>query len=382
MIDVPLDTIKDKIKEETDLSEEEIDERISKKLEELSGLISEEGAAHIVASEMDINLLEKEGALKVDNLVSGMKNISLPVKVAKKYDLREFENDNGKGRLGKALIGDSSGLTMIVTWNDATEKFEAFEEGDVLMIEDGSVRENNGRVEVHISGPDGLTVKPKDVDVELPNDDSDFGDPERKEIINLEEDDQNVEIFATVVQVFDPKYFRLCPECRKKVGEEDGEYVCKQPTCDEDVVDPDLGSVMNLFADDGTDSMRVVLWKERILDMFDLDEEEFESFETDLSEFEHHKTELLGEMIRFVGNVKYNELFDRLELVANIIDRDVDPEEELQKLEEKEADEPDSTESDESDEDSEEDIELDDDEMDDEDEELLSMDELDDIEDI
>lgn len=340
MIDVPLNVIKEKIEEETELSAKEIDDKIKNKLEELSGLISEEGAAHIVASDLGINLLKADGALKVGNIVSGMKNISLPVKVARKYDLREFENDRGKGRLGKCLVGDDSGLTMLVLWNQASNNFEKFEEDDVLMINDGNVRENNGRVEIHVGMEDGVTVKPEGVDVELPSRGTDYGKAKRKKIIDLDESDQNVEIFATIVQVFDPKFFERHPETKRRLKQDDND---NWVTASGEVVDePELGAVMNLFADDGSDNIRVVLWKDKILPMLKLSEEEFDKFYKNEVEFEKYKTELLGEMVKFAGKVKKNDLFDRLEFVAGKVNRDVNAEEELAKLSETEEDSSDS----------------------------------------
>jgi len=48
--------------------------------------------------------------------------------------------------------------------------------------------------------------------------------------------------------------------------------------------------------------------------------------------FEELKTELLGEQIIVAGKVIKNEMFDRLELRANKVQRKVDPEDEIKKL--------------------------------------------------
>jgi hypothetical protein len=58
MISIPLKDIISKIAKQTDLGESEIQQKIKAKIEQLYGLVSEEGAAHIVANEYGIKLFE------------------------------------------------------------------------------------------------------------------------------------------------------------------------------------------------------------------------------------------------------------------------------------------------------------------------------------
>ena len=69
MIKIHLSQIIEKIKEKSALTEEEINSRIKQKMEQLSGLISEEGAAHIIANELGIKLFEAvSGKLQIKNI--------------------------------------------------------------------------------------------------------------------------------------------------------------------------------------------------------------------------------------------------------------------------------------------------------------------------
>ena len=58
MLKIPLNDIIAKILKETSLSEAEINTKIDQKLDQLSGLISKEGAAHIIANELGVKLFE------------------------------------------------------------------------------------------------------------------------------------------------------------------------------------------------------------------------------------------------------------------------------------------------------------------------------------
>ena len=59
MLKIPLENIIEKIKQNTSLSEADINAKIDDKLKQLSGLISKEGAAHIIANELGVKLFEE-----------------------------------------------------------------------------------------------------------------------------------------------------------------------------------------------------------------------------------------------------------------------------------------------------------------------------------
>ena len=61
MIKIPYEEIVLKINESTKMPASEIEERVEKKLKQLSGLISKEGAAHIIANELGVKLFEASG---------------------------------------------------------------------------------------------------------------------------------------------------------------------------------------------------------------------------------------------------------------------------------------------------------------------------------
>ena len=69
MFKLPLPDIIQKIKIGSGISDEDINQKIDVKMQQLSGLISKEGAAHIVANELGIKLFEQtSGILKIKNI--------------------------------------------------------------------------------------------------------------------------------------------------------------------------------------------------------------------------------------------------------------------------------------------------------------------------
>ncbi|MGV8169545.1 MAG: OB-fold nucleic acid binding domain-containing protein [Candidatus Nanoarchaeia archaeon] len=315
---MPLDTIKEKIRETTGLSNEEIDQRIKKKLDQLAGLISKEGAAHIVANELGVKLQQSNGAVKIKNILSGMKNIETLGKAIRKYDVREFNTEKRSGKLAKFLMADETGSTLIVLWNDKADLLITFKEGDIVKVNGASARENNGRVELHLGDSSTIEVNPSGASVNA-QEQTARPESERKKISELSETDQNVEILGTIVQIFDLKFFKVNADTGKKMAEGDaGNFT--------------YGCVLNVFIDDGTDNIRTVLWKNQVINLLGLNEQQLVELKENPELFEQKKTDLLGMIVKINGRVNKNTLFNRLELVANIVIKDVNPEDEIKKL--------------------------------------------------
>jgi len=328
MINIPLPQIKERISQKTGLSEDDINQKIKAKLKQLPGLISEEGAAHIVANELGVKLFDIGEKLQIKNILAGMRNVDVVGKVLQKYELREFNKENTSGKVANILIGDETGIVRVVLWNKQAELINQLKEGDVVKVRGGYVRENNGRKEVHLNDLSKLIINPPGVEVEVkPYAPQTFM---RKQIADIKEDDANVEILATIVQVFDINFFEVCPQCSKRVRLRDEGFAC--PTHGN--VTPDFNYVLNLYLDDGSDNIRVVFWRQQIEELFSMDKPQIMAFKDDPSKFEPLKTELLGNIIKVSGRANKNQNFDRIELVANKVDKSPDPDEEIKKLKE------------------------------------------------
>lgn len=306
MISMSEEEIVKKVAKDKNIPETEVQNKINSKLEELGGLISKEGAAHIIANELGVDLLKTEGISKISNIVVGMRDVTLAGRVVRKYDIRTFNKQDGEGKVAKFLLGDNDGITMVVLWDDKTNDFEKLEEGSIVKITNLNVRDNNGRSEVHSSSQTSIELNPKGVEIKsFDSANTNTGPAQRKKISELNKMDSNVEIFVTIVQVFDPKFFQSKQDPNKR------------------------GAVLNLFVDDGSDNIRTVFWNEQIKDLIQKD---YLVFEENIQEFENTKTELLGKMVKLTGRVVHNDMFSRLEFVVNKVDLNPDPDEEIKKI--------------------------------------------------
>jgi hypothetical protein len=143
---------------------------------------------------------------------------------------------------------------------------------------------------------------------------------QRKKIKELNENDQNIEILGTIVQIFDIKFFKLNQETGKRMkDDETGAYT--------------YSCVLNIFVDDGTDNIRTVLWKNQVLNLLGITDAQLLEYRDRPELFDQAKTDLLGMLVKIIGRVTKNTLFNRLELTANVVFREVNPDEELKRIE-------------------------------------------------
>ena len=314
MYKIPLADIKEKIVASGKLSLVELESKLKSKINDLSGLISEEGAAHIIANELGIKVVPDVGKLQIREIYAGMRDVSVTGKVVRKYEAREFAKGDSTGRVCSIMIGDETGTIRVVFWNEQVDLLENLKEGDVVEVIKAYVRENNNSAEVHLGRTGDLDINPEGVVVKNVVESSSG----RKAISELIGGEQSVELMGTVVQVFDPRFFSVHPETGRRLR--DGE----------DVI-PAVSYVLNAVIDDGSGTIRCVFWKNQTHGLLKKNEEEMVLYKEDLASFQDTKTDLLGEQYKLTGRVQKNEMFDRLEFHVQVVET-AKPEEEIERM--------------------------------------------------
>src|SRR3989344_565649 len=330
LLQIPLPQIKEKILASGLISQDDLDKKIQAKLDSLSGLVSEEGAAHIVANELGIKLWDASAKLQVKNILAGMRNVEVTGKITAKYEAREFKTDKREGQVASFMLGDETGTIRTVLWNNLVSEYHAkMNQGDVVRLLGAYAKDNQGRLELHMNDRSKLQINPEGVQVSVVASYTEKS-AVRKALKELAEGDQNVEILATIVQVFEPRFFEVCPVCSKRMKLEGDKFTCPTHATSQ----PDYAYVMNLFLDDGSDNVRCVLWRDQVKELLAIPEDQIKAFRQDTAKFEPWKTELLGNMVKISGRVNKNAAFDRLEFVASKITKNPNPDEEIQRLKE------------------------------------------------
>lgn len=297
---MPVDTI-DKIVSASGLTREEIHRRIVEKRKELSELVSEEGAAFIVAKELGIEIKKDHETLRLENVVPGMQNVDILARITRIFPPREFSTKHGKGRVQNVFLSDSSGTLRMSLWNEEIESFR-FKEGESVRVH-GYVKEDNlGGPELRI-GHYG-DVEKSDIEIKV-------NGYRRKNIVDLCEGCYS-SVRAPIIQVFESDlFFEVCPNCSSRL---DAENKCKE----HDKVDPDYRIVITGIIDDGTGSIRVVFFNEQaeaVLGMSTSGARKIFDRKKNVSAIlgSIH----LGKEFMLEGRVQRNSLFGRLEFIVN-----------------------------------------------------------------
>ena len=306
------------------IERDEVERKVEAKKAKLSGLISKEGAAQIIAAELGINFEDQD--LKIAELMAGMRKVNVVGKIMNIFPVREFEKNDRKGKVANLILADDTGSTRLVLWDTnhiVLIEDESIKVGDVVEVKNGTTRDN----EIHLSSFGEL----KKSSIEM-------GDVKSAPVaseVSLSDVRQGmiVKIRGVVVQVFQPRFYSVCPTCNKKVvssgvgsresgvGEKaEGDSVVEEFKCAEHgVVEKKDKAILNFVLDDGTESMRVVMFSDQIGQV--VPEEDLK----DEKKSTAFRDEFLGTEIYLNGRVNRNKLFNNLEIIANEVEKvDVD----------------------------------------------------------
>lgn len=295
------------------LSKDNIERRIEARMAKLSGLISKEGAAQIIAAELGITFDNVQ--LKISELMSGMRKANFVGKVINLFPIREFERNGQPGKVANFIVADDTGSIKVVLWD--TNHISLIEDGSIQLesvVDIGNATIRDG--EAHLSSFSELKGS-EVVFVEIKNSRS----VQEKTLSDIQ-NGMSIKVRGLVVQVYNPRFFNVCSECGKKANQDSEGYVCAE----HGKIIPRERALLNFVLDDGTDSVRVVLFSDQISKL--ISEENLK----DSEKFEFFKKDLLGSEIWLTGNVRKNQLFNSIEVIGTDVDK-VDVKELIIKLE-------------------------------------------------
>ena len=290
------DKILEKVASASGLSTEEVHRRVEAKQAKLSGLVTKDGAMQIIAAELGINFDNEK--LKINELLPGMRKVNTSGKVINIFPIRTFVTKKGDaGKVANLFLADDTANIKVVLWD--TNHIELIEknkilEGTVIEIVNGSMRDN----EVHLGSFSELKLSEEVfANVQLDKITSE------KNIIDFALAD-NVKVRAFIVQTFEPRFFYVCSKCKKKAVPEGSAFKCAE----HGVVMPEKRALMNVVIDDGTETMRTVLFHDA-LKKIGLTELE------DITRMTQQRENLLGKEMNFTGNVRKNSYFNNNEFI-------------------------------------------------------------------
>jgi len=139
-----------------EMSAEAVLRLIEAKKRELGPLLTDEGAAYLVAEDLSVGLFEQPAprlGSSIRDLVPGLKDVSVAGRILVLHAPQGFLREDGsQGRALRLILGDDTGLTRVVLWNSKVDEFQAkgLAEGQGVRLRHGYTREDpDGGLELH-----------------------------------------------------------------------------------------------------------------------------------------------------------------------------------------------------------------------------------------
>jgi len=275
----------------------DLEQKVEEKRSKLAGLISKEGAAQVIAAELGVSFDDEK--LKIEDLEPGMKKVNLVGKVIDMSPIRTFMRNDKEAKVVNLTVADETSNIRVVLWDmhhiDLVEKGDVAKE-KVIEILNGNMRDN----EVHLGSFSELKLS-KDILEEVKTEKI----VKEKNIVDFRIS-ENVSSRAFVVQAFEPRFFYVCPECKKKAIVEGEGHSCGE----HGKVAAEKRALINLVLDDGTETIRAVLFHEQLPGV---GLTELENTEALIGQ----RQALLGKELVFSGNVRNNKFFNNTEFVVD-----------------------------------------------------------------
>jgi replication factor A1 len=300
---------------------DDINKLVSDKVNELSGLVSEEGAIYIVANDIGVKLdaerpKKEADSVKIEDITEAKVPTSLVCKVIRKYDKVTFQSKSGsEGSVQSVLVGDETGVIRIVFWNEKTEVLDNIQDGDILSIINAYTRENTNseRIEIHFGQYSDIEVNPEGVAIELPAYTPKEIEFSEKKVSEMAEGDKNVKITGIVTDYDIPRFYVGCPECFKKVQQDDGKQSCGQHGEVTALKIP----IVNMIVDDSTGTIAVVGFRDRAEQLSGVSTEEVLGFTEDIDKYRNFCKRIVGAKVELGGNVTTNNMTGDMQVMTN-----------------------------------------------------------------
>jgi len=135
------------ISENSGVAVDEIERKVEAKQAKLAGLISKEGAAQVIAAELNINF-DKQ-LIKISQMVPGMRKINLIGKIIEIAPVREYNKNGRSGKIGSFVLADDTSNVRTVLWDE--NHIELISKGEIaqdVVVEVSNASIRNG--ELHL----------------------------------------------------------------------------------------------------------------------------------------------------------------------------------------------------------------------------------------
>ncbi len=155
------------------LTRQDVEKRIQERKTASGGLLTDASAARLVAAEHGVKfkLGKPSPKLYVEQLVSGLNNVTITGRVVALGKPQTFSRRNRQGQVAHLTIADKSGSIRVVLWNEQVELVDRIRLGHVIAVEHSYVRKSKyGQNELHVGQRGSIQTVPEQcTDADFPS---------------------------------------------------------------------------------------------------------------------------------------------------------------------------------------------------------------------
>ena len=251
------------------------------------------------------------GTVDICDIKSQMNGFTVEARVLRLYEPREYS----RGSMASMVLGDSTGTIRCVLWNEQSHMAEKIEEGDAIRISNAYSKSNmNNEFEVHAGKYAKIEV---DKDIKVPSSETINEEmAEAKSIVDLDSSDRYVKISGKIAALEErPLFYMTCSECKKKVQNLGGEWMCEE--CG--VVDAQPNMICSIVVEDDSGNIRAVAFREMAEKIIGMDTDTAMNLigetQQENAPIEKAKKDMIGKNVVLMGKVNYNDYSDQLEFL-------------------------------------------------------------------
>ena len=232
--DVSIQELAERIASSSGRNIAEIRRLIEEKKNKFSGLLTDSGAAFMIAKELGIDINSNSNAqkqeMKLLNLKEGDNNFDVKVRAMHIFQPKHFEKNGKKGVLCNLVVADDTAEMRLTLWHRDADRLgqEKIERGSVLLLKNCGLSSYNEKKQLSLNYSGNFIIE---------KDAQGFPQVNAKNMMlsELGAGMDNVDVFARIARIFPSKDF-----------ESSGKK----------------GKLVNLMLQDGTKEIRATAWND------------------------------------------------------------------------------------------------------------------------
>ncbi len=168
------DLIEEILRQNPQLSEQQIQEKLTAERERTGGLLGDETLLRLIAAKIGItvpqNSMENSGIISTNRLFAGLNNVTVAGCLVAVFPVKTFQGEEKTGKFATIMLADAEGILRVVLWDERADLVETGElkAGQSVRLLHGYTKDDRyGKTELHLGRKSRIQIEPKTQSTEL-----------------------------------------------------------------------------------------------------------------------------------------------------------------------------------------------------------------------